>query len=175
LDRPGHEAGRLVHAGSDWRLSGAAVFLHEGQGSRLDYEVVCDRGWHTRSGKISGWVGGDSIEIEIAVDSAGLWRLNGRDCPEVAGCIDLDLNFSPSTNLLPIRRLDLAIGQEAPVRAAWLRFPSFSLEPLDQLYRRLDGSRYRYESAGGEFAADLEVDASGFVTGYPGFAERESG
>ncbi len=105
-------------------------------------------------------MGDDLIEIEIAVDSAGLWRLNGRDCPEVAGCIDLDLNFSPSTNLLPIRRLDLAIGQGAPVRAAWLRFPSFPLEPLDQLYRRVDDSHYRYESAGGEFTADLEVDAS---------------
>ena len=174
LDRPGHEAARLVDAESEWRLRGAAVFLHEGQAGRLDYEVVCDRGWHTRSARISGWVGDDPIEIEIAVDSAGLWRLNGRDCPEVAGCIDLDLNFSPSTNLLPIRRLDLAIGEEAPVRAAWLRFPSFSLEPLDQLYRRVDDSRYRYESAGGEFTADLEVDASGFVTRYPGFAERES-
>jgi uncharacterized protein len=175
LDRPGYEAARLVHAGSDWRLSGAAVFLHEGQAGRLDYEVVCERGWHTRSARISGWVGDDSIEIEIVVDSAGLWRLNGRDCPEVAGCIDLDLNFSPSTNLLPIRRLDLAIGQEAPVRAAWLRFPTFSLEPLDQVYRRVDDSRYRYESDGGEFTAELEVDASGFVTRYPGFAEWESG
>jgi len=175
LDRPGHEAARLVPAGSEWRLRGAAVFLHEGQASRLDYEVVCDRGWHTRSARISGWVESDSIEIEIAVDSSGLWRLNDRGCPEAAGCIDLDLNFSPSTNLLPIRRLDLAIGQEASVRAAWLRFPSFSLEPLDQLYRRLDGSRYRYESAGGEFTADLEVDASGFVTRYPGFAESENG
>lgn len=174
LDRPGHEAARLVHAGSDWRLSGAAVFLHDGRTCRLDYEVVCDRGWHTRSATISGWVGENSIEIEIAVGSPGRWRKNGAECPEVAGCIDLDLNFSPSTNLLPIRRLDLAIGQEAPVRAAWLRFPSFSLEPLEQLYRRVGPSQYRYESAGGEFTADLEVDASGFVTRYPGFAESES-
>jgi hypothetical protein len=156
-------------------LRGSAVFLHAGHACRLDYEVVCDAGWHTRSGRISGWVGDESIEIEISVDSAGRWRFNGRECLEVAGCIDLDLNFSPSTNLLPIRRLDLAIGQEAPVRAAWLRFPSFSLEPLDQLYRRMGNSYYRYESAGGEFTAALEVDASGLITRYPGFAEPESG
>lgn len=31
---------------------------------------------------------------------------------------DLDLNFSPSTNLIPLRRLGLAVGAEAPVRAA---------------------------------------------------------
>ena len=174
LDRPGHETARLVHAGSDWHLHGAAIFLHNGQACRLDYEVVCDRGWYTRSGRISGWVGDDSIDIEISVDS-GHWRLNGRERLEVAGCIDLDLNFSPSTNLLPIRRLDLAVGQEAPVRAAWLRFPTFTLEPLEQLYRRTGNSHYRYESAGGEFTADLEVDASGLITRYPGFAEPESG
>lgn len=74
------------------------------------------------------------------------------------------LNFSPSTNLLPIRRLNLAIGQGAAVRAAWLRFPSFTLEPLEQVYRRIDPTTYRYESAGGRFVAELQVNDSGLVT-----------
>ncbi|MGH9318200.1 MAG: putative glycolipid-binding domain-containing protein, partial [Thermoanaerobaculia bacterium] len=60
--------------------------------------------------------------------------------------------------------------------AAWLRFPSFRLEPLEQLYRRVDAATYRYESAGGKFVADLEVNAAGLVTSYPNFwrAEPES-
>ena len=86
----------------------------------------------------------------------------------MAGCIDLDLNFSPATNLLPIRRLDLAIGQQMQVQAAWLRFPSFKLEPLSQLYKRIDETTYRYESGGGSFVTALTVNASGFVTTYPG-------
>jgi hypothetical protein len=93
----------------------------------------------------------------------------------VAGCIDLDLNFSPSTNLLPIRRLDLAIGQEAEVQAAWLRFPSFTLERLEQLYRRIDVATYRYESAGGKFVTELQVNAAGFVTHYPNAWQVEAG
>jgi hypothetical protein len=92
----------------------------------------------------------------------------------VRGCTDLDLNFSPSTNLLPIRRLNLEIGQEAEVKAAWLRFPSFELEPLFQVYRRLGESVFRYESGGGSFIAHLEVDASGFVTNYPGLWQAEN-
>ena len=92
----------------------------------------------------------------------------------MAGCIDLDLNFSPSTNRLPIRRLGLAIGQEAQVRAAWLRFPSFTLEPLEQIYRRLNATTYRYESAGGKFVAELQVNAAGFVTHYPNFWIEEA-
>ncbi len=96
-------------------------------------------------------------------------------CPYLgARCIDLDLNFSPSTNLLPIRRLGLAIGQAAEVKAAWLRFPSFELELLPQRYRRLDETRYRYESAGGQFVADLQVNPSGFATDYPGLWQAEA-
>jgi hypothetical protein len=118
-------------------------------------------------------VGEKPIEVELAVDSASRWTLNGAERPEVVGCIDLDLNFSPSTNLLPLRRLGLAVGQEAKVRAAWLRFPSFALEPLDQLYRRIGESTYRYESAGGAFVAELEVNGAGFIIRYPGFWQAE--
>jgi hypothetical protein len=174
LDRPGHEFARVRSHGADWHLSGTAVFVHEQQPCRLDYLVVCDRGWQTRSGRIIGWIGNVEVEIEVAVDSARRWRLNGKLTLAVEGCIDLDLNFSPSTNLLPIRRLNLAMGQEAPVRAAWLRFPGFTLEPLDQRYRRTTRTTYRYESAGGSFVADLEVDRDGLVTRYPGFCEVDA-
>jgi hypothetical protein len=84
----------------------------------------------------------------------------------VAGCLDLDLNFSPSTNLLPIRRLELAIGLKAKVQASWLRFPSFTVEPLVQPYRRIHAATYRYESAGGRFVTELQVNTGGFVTSY---------
>jgi len=175
LDRPGHESARLCSTGAGWRLVGAAVFPHEGRACRLDYAVTCDAAWRTVAGQVTGWVGPRLVEIALAVDSAQRWRLNGADCAEVAGCVDLDLNWSPSTNVLPIRRLGLAVGQAGDVRAAWLRFPSFALEPLDQVYRRTAEASYRYESAGGQFVADLEVNAAGLVTHYPGFCRVEDG
>ncbi len=174
LDQPGHEYARLSFQESSWRLIGTAVFAHNLQPCRLDYLVVCDSQWQTLSGRVAGWIGDETVEIELSVDSAHHWRLNGAECPEVAGCTDLDLNFSPSTNLLPIRRLGLAIGQEAKVQAAWLRFPSFTLEPLEQLYRRTDVATYRYESAGGRFVTELQVSPAGFVTDYPNFWALEA-
>ena len=174
LDRPGHEFARLLSHGSDWHLSGTALFTHEQQPCRLDYLVVCGSAWQTLSGRVTGWVGDRRIETEVTVDSARQWRLNGTARPEVEGCIDLDLNFSPSTNLLPIRRLGLGMGQEATVRAAWLRFPSFALEPLEQNYRRLAPATYRYESAGGRFVAELQVNVAGLVTLYPGVWQVEA-
>jgi hypothetical protein len=170
----GHEACRLSWLNSQWHLEGSSVFSHQQQPCRLDYQVVCDSGWQTLAGKVAGWLGTKEIHIELSVDSNHHWKLNGVARPEVSGCIDLDLNFSPCTNLLPIRRLGLAVGQEAEIRAAWLRFPSFELETLPQVYRRMDESTYHYESGSGRFAADLQVNPNGFVTDYPGIWRAEA-
>ncbi len=167
LDRPGHEYARLSRDATRWQLTGVAVFQHEQQPCRLDYSVICDGQWLTQAGRVTGWVGDKGVDVAVSVDASGTWRINGNECPEVAGSIDLDLNFSPSTNLLPIRRLNLSIGEQAQVKAAWLRFPGFTLEPLEQIYRRVDDVIYSYESAGGKFVAELKVNAVGFVTLYP--------
>jgi hypothetical protein len=169
LDVPGHEACRVISNDFGWRLAGTAVFVYSQQPCRLDYSIKCNSNWLTLSATVVGWVGNESVDIEIFRDSEDRWRLNSRDCAEVTGCIDIDLNFSPSTNLLPIRRLNLAVGQAAQVRATWLRFPSFVLEPLDQAYLRLDSTTYRYESADGKFIRHIQVNSNGLVTDYPNF------
>jgi hypothetical protein len=175
LDQPGHESARLFFQGDSWHLQGTAVFSCDQLPCRLDYKIVCDSRWHTRRAKVVGWMGNDEIEIAIEVDINHRWSLNERDSPAVAGCIDLDLNFSPSSNLLPIRRLGLSVGQEAEVRAAWLRFPSLTLEPLMQVYRRINETTYRYESNGGTFVTEFSLNEAGFVTRYPNFWEIDEG
>lgn len=174
IDMPGHDACRLFSADSRWHLSGAAVFLHEQQPCCLNYDVVSDANWRTTGAKVSGWLGQDAIELEITVGPDLRWRINGVEKPAVGGCIDVDLNFTPATNLLPIRRLDLSINEAAEVNAAWLRFPEFELEPLPQVYKRLDEFTYHYESGGGSFVSELKVNAVGFVTDYGGLWQAES-
>jgi uncharacterized protein len=175
LDEPGHEAAYLLLCDSCWHLTGTAVFAHNQLPCRLDYLVMCNLEWQTISAKVAGWVGSTIVEIELLVDSAQNWQINGVECPAVKGCIDVDLGFSPSTNLLAIRRLDLDIGEEAKAKAAWLSFPDFTLEILEQLYRRNQEASYYYESAGGRFVTDLEVNAAGFITRYPGLWQVEVG
>lgn len=174
LDEPGHEFARLSPTDGEWLLAGAAVFLHEARACWLDYSITCSATWETTSASVQGWMGQRRIQVSIEVDASRRWRLNGDPVPGVTECIDLDLNFSPSTNLLPIRRLALEVGQRAEVTAAWLRFPSFLLEPLAQIYHRTAPDTYRYESAGGSFVRNLTVNQIGFVTQYPDFwAEEE--
>ena len=114
-------------------------------------------------------MGNESVLHQAAVDPSGRWSLDGVERPDLDGCVDVDLGFSPSTNTLPIRRLGLGVGESAPVSAAWLRFPGFALERFDQVYTRLDESHYRYESGGGRFMRDLAVDEDGLVVEYPDF------
>ena len=172
-DLPGHETCCILADTDGWRLTGVAVLVFEGQACRLDYWIDCGKEWVTRSAAVTGWVGDREIDVSVVRGSGGEWGLNGNTCEDVAGCIDIDLNFSPSTNLLPIRRLDLKVGASASVRAAWLRFPSFALEPLDQTYTRIDDRIYRYESAGGRFVAELTVDDEGLVIDYGKIWYRE--
>lgn len=172
-DVPGYESCRIFAGDSGWQLDGTAVLAHEGSACRLNYVIACDHEWITQSAVVSGWVGTRLIDITVTRDASGRWRVNGTACAAIEGCVDVDLNFSPSTNLLPIRRLQLAIGQTAAVRAAWLRFPSFELEPLEQTYARTGERIYRYESNGGRFVADVTVDERGLVLDYGEIWSRE--
>ena len=171
---PGHEICSLFEAGSEFLLSGTALFAHEQKPCHLDYRIECDPAWHTRSATVQGALNNSFVAIHIKTDSNGHWFLNDVEQPQVEGSIDIDLNFSPSTNLLPMRRLSLAVGETAEVKAAWLRFPSFQLEPLLQQYQRLDENTYRYESGGGQFMTELKVNPTGFVIDYPGIWQAEA-
>ena len=170
---PGHEACRLLSQDTEWHLEGMAVFSYLHEPCVLSYLVVCDENWNTIKATVAGWVADTAVDIDLVVDPGHRWRLNGIEQPMVTGCIDVDLNFSPSTNLLPIRRLNLAVGQKVQVKAAWLKFPGFELEPLLQVYSRIDESTYRYESGEGQFTADLKVDDVGFVRNYPALWQAE--
>src|SRR5439155_9591595 len=124
-------------------------------------------------------VGEQRVDLDVRRQGKR-WTVNGREAQTVEGAEDIDLGFTPATNLLPLRRLALKAGESAVVRAAWVRFPEFTLELLEQNYTRLDDDTYRYESAGGSgggggtFRRDLKVDASGLVLDYPGLWSAES-
>jgi hypothetical protein len=175
LDTPGHEIATLEAVDEGWHLSGTAVFAHERRPCRLEYLVTVDNAWRTTGARVNGVIGDGDVDLHVSVDAQRRWRTNGADCLVVNGCIDIDLGFSPSTNLLPIRRLALAVGDEAAVIAAWLPFPSLVFERLPQVYRREGEWTYRYESSGGAFVRQLEVNRKGFVMSYPGLWLAETG
>jgi hypothetical protein len=175
LDVPGHDACRLSAVAGGWRLEGAAVFRHERGVARLDYLLVCDTGWRARRATVSGWIGRARVAHVVERAPAGGWTLDGAPIPAAGADPDLDLGFTPATNLPVLRRLALAIGQAADAPAAWLDVGAGTLERLAQRYERRSALAYAYEAPRFGYAAVLDVAPAGFVLRYPGLWEAEDG
>jgi hypothetical protein len=139
---------------------------HDG---RCDYEVTLDDQWVFRDLTLHCH---DDRRLEVQRDTDGTWSVNGEPRPDLEGAIDIDLAFSPFTNTLPIRRLNLAIGSRAEITTAYIDAPSFRVLPDAQAYTRTAVNLYLYESLDGDFRRQITVDPDGFVIDYPGLYSR---
>lgn len=169
LDAPGHDACRLERFDSGWQLDGAAVFRQaDGAIAQLHYRVRCDPAWHTQWGTVRGWVGRQAVDLAVTRDARGHWKLDNEVVSDLAHCVDLDLGFTPATNLLPLRRLHLQPGERAAAPAAWLDVAQAELGLLEQHYERHSETGYDYRAERVDYAARLQVTPEGFVRDYPG-------
>ena len=139
---------------------------------QIFYEVLTDHCWRTREARIT--ISTADEEFAIHADGIGHWTISGEESTAVTqfdGFLDIDFGFTPSTNLLPIRRLNLAIGESAQADAIWFRFPECVFEPLHQTYTRLAADTYRYTSHTG-FTGEITVDELGIPVRYADLWER---
>jgi hypothetical protein len=171
LDAPGGEHCRLHRGPSGLTLRGTVLLVHDEAPLEVEYEIATDGAAETRTVRVALSRGAEVRRLALAA-TGGRWLREGGEVPALAGCLDVDLAVTPSTNVLPIARLGLAVGASAEVAAAWVRFPDLDVEVLPQRYTRLGAGRYLYESRGGAFQAELEVDDLGLPVRYPPFWER---
>ena len=168
----GMETCALVSTGSRVVLQGTVLRPFDGTPAIVRYRLEADPAWRTRHVWTEIETAEGTRELELVADTEGRWSRAGSRLPELDGCIDVDLGVSPSTNTLPIRRLDLDEGGIQEVRAAWVRYPELTVEVLEQSYERIGPDRYRYRSA--TFAAELLVDGDGVVLDYEGIWKAEA-
>jgi uncharacterized protein len=136
---------------------------------RYDYEVTLAYDWVFRQLTVHSR---DERRLDVRRDPDGSWTVDGELRPDLMDAIDIDLAFSPFTNTLPIRRLNLAIGSAAVITTAYIDGPSLRVVPDAQSYTRTANNRYLYESLDGDFSREITVDAQGFVIDYPGLFSR---
>src|SRR5690606_29526149 len=122
----------------------------------LQYLVEVDDAWRTRRAEVSDGAG----TRVLASDGSGMWWRDDHPAPDLAGCLDVDIEATPVTNALPIRR-----AGDGPVAAAWIRVPGPAVEPLEQAYADDGGGHWTYRSSGG-FVGVLTVDDDGLVVDY---------
>jgi hypothetical protein len=145
-------------------LVGTIIGAEAGVPLRAEYRVLTDGAGLTTAVHVRDLRGFEQRTLTIERNAKGTWTVNGVTDRSLRGCTDIDLELSPSTNTLPIRRLRLGIGASQTIKAAWVRFPTLAVERSDQTYTRLDETTYRYES--GDFSAELVADDAGLVVSY---------
>ncbi len=151
----------------------------------LRYSAITDRAWATTTVEVetegAGWR--RRVRLEHKADG---WRvtaseqgafdrsLPGIELPETLDpAVDVDLGYSPLFNSLPVRRRALLAqpaGTAERYTMAFIAVPSLVVAPSEQTYTVLGEGRIRFTS--GTFTAELQVDADGYVTHYPGLATR---
>jgi hypothetical protein len=154
----------LIVRDSGLSLVGTVIGAEGGLPVRVEYRVLTDPSGTTTAAHVRDLRGFETRTVALERSANGAWTVDGAAARALKGCTDLDLGCSPSTNTLPIRRLRLAIGASATIKAAWVRFPELTVVKADQTYARLDEFTYRYSS--GTFEAELTVDDDGLVTSY---------
>jgi hypothetical protein len=109
-------------------------------------------------------------------------RRSGRAAAGLPGCedpgklgnaLDVDLAYSPLTNTLPVRRLgllDAKAGLSRTVEVAWVLLPSLEVVDTLQNYTVVGDGTLTFTS--GSFSANISFDNKGYVTHYPGLAQR---
>lgn len=162
VDRPGTEYFGLWQDETGWQLRGTVILALDGP-LKVRYGVLVDEQWKTRAVHI-GLRGAGPEAILHVTTKDGRWFQGNEELEGLRGCIDVDLEITPATNTLPIRRLALTMGESSDLQVAWIRFPGLAIERSAQRYTRLEGRRYRYES--GTFGSELEVDDLGLVVDY---------
>ncbi|HEU4671842.1 MAG TPA: putative glycolipid-binding domain-containing protein [Candidatus Limnocylindrales bacterium] len=145
-------------------LVGTVVGAVDNLPLRVEYRVLADPTGVTTAVHVRQWHGFEQRALTLGQDAKGNWTRDGKTDRKLKGCTDVDLGISPSTNTLPIRRLRLAAGATARIKAAWVRFPELTVEKATQAYTRIDEFTWRYAS--GSFEAELVVDEDGLVASY---------
>lgn len=128
------------------------------------YEVILGPGWVFQTLALRT---GDG-QLRLHRDADGDWFVDEEPRPDLADAVDIDLAFSPFTNTLPIRRLNLPVTTSAEIATAYVIVPSLRVSRDPQRYTRVADDAYLYESLDSDFSRRITVDANGFVLDYPG-------
>lgn len=165
-----------IRPGAGVVLDGHTTGVEEGVAFAVGYRIEVDERWRTRRADLRAWWPHGAGTVVVEGDGVGGWAVDGTDRPDLAGCLDVDLESSACTNALPLRRLDLAVDADSPSPAVYVRAFDLAVERLEQHYRRrpdVDGhvvTHYVAERFDADF--DLTYDRTGLILDYPGLAVR---
>jgi hypothetical protein len=154
---------------------------------RVDYRLEAPD-FVTRELELTATAEGWRRHLLLRHDGSGAWQAEVDDEGEVPGggwdgslpdlsqALDIDIEYSPLTNSMPILRHGFQREGSGDFVMAFVSVPSLRVEAPPQRYAHIgamtNGSVVRFISLDSDFAADLELDAEGLLVFYPGLARR---
>ncbi len=156
--------------------NGLIIGLADGIPFRAGYTIMCDLEWKVQVVRVELLNSERKIRL-IADEEEDHWVGNAYEpLPLLNGCRDVDISVTPFTNTLPIRRLNLAVGQSAELSVIYIKVPELDVMPVQQRYTYLeekpDRKLYNYEGLSSHFTANLTIDNDGLVIDYAGVFKR---
>ncbi|MGH3868646.1 MAG: putative glycolipid-binding domain-containing protein [Pseudonocardiaceae bacterium] len=173
------EAARVVLSEVGLRATGSLVNAQqEGvEAYSASYSLATDEaGVAQRLTVRTAWAQGEQY-VTVTRSEEGVWLVDhgqGAARTHFGGALDIDLEFSPLFNALPIRRLGLhrdAARHDLPV--VFVALPSLEVRQASQTYRTVSlGEPTVVSISSDSWEAELTVDADGLALEYPGVARR---
>jgi hypothetical protein len=164
-----------IDLGEDGILATGVQLGVEPEPYLVEYRLDAPTDWITRRLDINASGAGWRRSLSLEHDGHGRWTVDGERRADLDGALDCDLEFSPLTNLMPIRRSGLhERAGAADFVMAWVSVPDLQVHASPQRYEHVRPDVTRFVSLDSDFRAELELDADGLVVRYPRLAERVS-
>lgn len=170
LDAAGWEHVRVIDDHPGWTVFDSILVREDkGQVLRGGYTLVVDKQWRTLELRFMLESAPGSMQgIHLLTEGDGRWTdANEQHIPELDGISDVDIQWSPLTNTLPLNRLGMSEGSHHDVRVAYIALPDIALQVVDQHYDRPNEEVLEFSAPGRPEKFAIEVDNNGFVKHYP--------
>jgi uncharacterized protein len=160
-----------LQLGRGW-VSSSVIGRADGLPFSLRYRIETDTQGHPSACelRVSG-----RASLALTRSAAGVWSGNAQEWRDLAGCTDLDLNITPYTATLALRRLRLRPGQSGEVLAARIQVPELTRQVAVQRYTCLSLTTYQFENLSDGESSTFGVDEDLFVRHWPGRFELIEG
>lgn len=108
-------------------------------------------------------------KLRLVSDFAGHWFDADRQQQfALDGCEFIDINLTPFTNTLPVKRLNLTETPQ-PVDTVFIDLPSFQVRRVQHFYSKTGETSYVFQDVTSQVKANIQVGSSGLVNQYEGY------
>jgi hypothetical protein len=173
------EAARVLLSGRGLRATGSVVSgLQEGvEVYSASYSLATNETGVVQRLTVRTTQATGEQHVTLTRSEEGNWLVDhgqGARRNDFGGALDVDLEFSPLFNALPVRRLDLhRAAAKHDLAMVFVALPSLEVSQVPQTYRTVSLSQPAVVGLSSDsYETELTVDADGLVLHYPGLARR---